>query len=116
MGWRQAKESASQCARVCRNRPLANHHLVSPRMSFYIHVPHDWTTEVRDNGNEWRKFRDAPRSRPLRPLILALSNRSGNRRACRLHGTTVGFSTLFSTYLEVISVAISLLRCQIVAI
>ena len=29
--WGQAKEPASQCARVCRNGPLANCPLASPR-------------------------------------------------------------------------------------
>ena len=31
-GWEQAKEPASQCARVCRNYALANYPLVSPRI------------------------------------------------------------------------------------
>ena len=31
VGWGLAKEPASQCARVCRNYPLANYPVVSPR-------------------------------------------------------------------------------------
>ena len=32
VGWGQAKELASQCARVCQNYPLAIYPLVSPRL------------------------------------------------------------------------------------
>ena len=35
-----------------------------------------------DNGNDWRKFRDVPRS----PLFSTSFNRGGNRRAVRLPG------------------------------
>ena len=49
-----------------------------------------WTTGVRDNGHDWRKFRVVPRSYPLRPpcvpLLSTLFNRGGNRRAFRLPG------------------------------
>ena len=31
VGWGQAKEPASQCARLCQNYPLAIYPLVSPR-------------------------------------------------------------------------------------
>ena len=37
-----------------------------------IHAQYDWTTGVPDNGNEWRKFRAAPRLYPLRPLFCTL--------------------------------------------
>ena len=35
-----------------------------------LHAQYDWTTEVPDNGNDWRKFRAVPRSHPLRPLVV----------------------------------------------
>ena len=35
-----------------------------------IHVQYDWTTGVRDNGNDWRKFCVVPRSHPLRSFVL----------------------------------------------
>ena len=35
-----------------------------------FHAQYDWTTGVPDNGNEWRKFRAATRSYPLRSLVL----------------------------------------------
>ena len=38
----------------------------------FVEGQHDWTTEVPDNGNEWRKFRIVPRLHPLRSLVLCL--------------------------------------------
>ena len=51
-----------------------------------FHAQYDWTTGVPDNGNEWRKFRDVPRSHPLRPLVFYFGFMDGNRRAFRLPG------------------------------
>ena len=54
--------------------------------SLALHAQYDWTTGVLDNGNEWRKFCVVPRSHPLRPLVLFLFGREGNRRVSRLPG------------------------------
>ena len=35
-----------------------------------LHAQYDWTTGVRDNGSEWRKFRAVPPLYPLRSLVL----------------------------------------------
>ena len=57
---------------------------IQPRNRANIGDRYDWTTGVPDNGNDRRKFRVVPRSHPLRPLVLHLFNRGGNRRAFRL--------------------------------
>ena len=37
----------------------------------YDWTQYDWTTEVPDNGNEWRKLRVIPRLNPLRSLVCS---------------------------------------------
>ena len=41
-----------------------------PSKTSYGHAQYDWTTEIPDNGNEWRKFRAIPRLCPLGSLVL----------------------------------------------
>ena len=65
----------------------------SPRLTFF-HAQYDWTTGVPDNGNEWRKLRAAPRSYPLRSLVLCtLFHRGGNRSRVGMNGDTFSMKT-----------------------
>ena len=62
----------------------------TPKFTTKFHAQYDLTSGVLDNGNEWRKFRAAPRLYPLRALVCTLFNQGGSRRAFRLPGAGGG--------------------------
>ena len=62
----------------------------SQKIEDFLGDRYDWTSRGPYDGNEWRKYRVAPRVHPSRPLFYAYFHRCGNKGAFRLPGATWG--------------------------